>query len=106
MFTRKSHHRKIAVIFVTQALFDKKLNVPRNNAHYVVLMRAPNSALSIRTFAMQMFADKFRDFLHAYEEVTRSPFGYILIDSHPMSPPELRVRTNIFPDDTESYVYY
>ena len=106
LFTRKSHHRNIAVVFVTQALFDKKLVKSRSNAHYVVLMRAPNSALSIRNFAMQMFADKFKDFLHAYEEATKSQFGYVVVDSHPMSPPELRVRTNIFPDDKENFVYY
>jgi hypothetical protein len=99
MFTKKSHHQNIAVVFVTQNLFDKNLVAARQNAHYLVLMRAPNSAMHIKTLAIQMFADKFREFLKAYEEATRSAYGYLLVDLHPSSHPELRLRTSIFPDD-------
>lgn len=42
LFTKKSHHQRIGVIFLTQNLFEKSLKVARNNSQYIVLMRAPN----------------------------------------------------------------
>ena len=48
LFTKKSHHQNIVVIFITQNLFDKSLRVARTNAQYIILMRAPNAALQIR----------------------------------------------------------
>ena len=48
LFTIKSHHQNISVIFVTQNLFEKSLRVARTNAQYILLMRAPNAALQIR----------------------------------------------------------
>lgn len=41
LFTKKSHHNNFSVIFLSQNLFDKTLRVPRSNAQYIFLMRAP-----------------------------------------------------------------
>jgi len=41
LFTKKSHHNNFTVIFLSQNLFDKSLRVPRTNAQYIFLMRAP-----------------------------------------------------------------
>uniref|UniRef100_A0A1I8BRN3 AAA domain-containing protein n=1 Tax=Meloidogyne hapla TaxID=6305 RepID=A0A1I8BRN3_MELHA len=73
LFTKKSHHLNFGIVFVTQNLFEKKLRVARQNSMYLVLTRAPNSALS--------------------QHVKTS---YLFIDLHPSSDPSLRLRTNIF----------
>lgn len=41
LFTKKSHHNNFTVIFLSQNLFDKAMRVPRSNAQYIFLLRAP-----------------------------------------------------------------
>jgi hypothetical protein len=43
-FTKKAHHNNFTVIFLSQNLFDKAMRVPRTNAQYLFLMRAPVSS--------------------------------------------------------------
>ena len=99
LFTRKSHHQKLACIFLTQNLFDKKLKVARNNSHYIVLMNSPSALLSIRNLGSQLFPKNLSYFLDAYKKACQKRFGYLLIDLSPYSDQSLRLRTNIFKDD-------
>lgn len=98
MYSKKSHHRNISVMFLTQDLFSKHLKVARNNSQYIVLMNAPNSALSIRTLGSQLFPGRVPFFLDAYRKATEKQYGYLLLDMHPSSNPTFRLRTDIFPD--------
>ena len=43
-FTKKAHHNNFTVIFLSQNLFDKAMRVPRSNAQFIFLMRAPVSS--------------------------------------------------------------
>ncbi|KAH7716849.1 hypothetical protein AAVH_15736 [Aphelenchoides avenae] len=99
LYTKKSHHRHISVVFLTQNLFDKQLKVARNNAQYLVLMNAPNSALSVRTLGSQLFPGQVPYFLDAYRKATEIRYGYLLVDMHASGCPTLRLRTDIFPDE-------
>lgn len=99
LFTKKSHHQKIGVIFLTQNLFDKNLKVARNNSQYIVLMRAPNSMSGITSLGKQLFAGKLPMFLNAYEQATDPLYGYLLIDMHASSDSRIRLRTDIFPGE-------
>jgi hypothetical protein len=99
LFTKKSHHQKIGVIFLTQNLFDKNLKVARNNSQYLVLMRAPNSMSGITSLGRQLFAGKLPKFLDAYEQATESLYGYLLVDMHASGDSRIRLRTNIFPGE-------
>lgn len=103
--TKKSHHHNFGFIFVTQSLFEKKLKVARQNSMYIVLMRAPNSALAIRNLGIQIFP-KLNYFLDSYREATRELYSYLFIDLHPSSDPMLRLRTNIFKDDDKPYTIF
>ena len=105
LFTKKSHHQNMCVIFVTQNLFDKSLRVARTNAQYIFLMRAPNAALQIRNLGTQLFPRQLPYFLDAYNKATENPYGYIMLDLHPGSRPILRLRTDIFPDDQKKSVF-
>lgn len=99
LFTRKSHHMEISVVMISQSLFDKNLKVPRNNSQYIVLMRAPSSALSIRNLGVQLFPGQLEYFLDSYRKATDQLYGYILLDMHASSNSSLRLRTNIFPGE-------
>jgi len=105
LFTKKSHHQNFAIVFVTQNLFEKKIKVARQNAQYIVLMRSPNSELSVRNIGVQLFPRQLEYFLDAYKQATNEPYGYLLIDLHASSDPTLRLRTRIFKDDEEKIIF-
>lgn len=102
LYTKKSHHENIGVVFLSQNLFDKNLKVARNNSQYIVLMKAPNSALGIRTIGSQLFPGQLTFFMDAYRRATEYPYGYVLLDMHASSNPLLRLRTNIFPGEVQT----
>jgi len=105
LFTAKSHHQNFSIVFVTQNLFEKKIKVARQNAQYLVLMRSPNSALSVRNIGVQLFPRQLDYFMDAYRQATNQPYGYLLIDMHASSDPSLRLRTNIFNQEEESTIF-
>jgi hypothetical protein len=93
LFTKKSHHNNFCVIFLSQNLFDKAMRVPRSNAQYIFLMRAPvyyifklncyifklqNDMLSIRNLAHQLFPRESSYFMDAYRQACSEPYGYLL----------------------------
>uniref|UniRef100_A0A183C6X8 Integrase catalytic domain-containing protein n=1 Tax=Globodera pallida TaxID=36090 RepID=A0A183C6X8_GLOPA len=75
LYTKKSHHNNFAVIFLTQNLFDKAMRVPRSNAQYIFLMRAPNDMLSIRNLATQIFPREQGFLIDAYKQACAEPYG-------------------------------
>ncbi|KAL3098471.1 hypothetical protein niasHT_021330 [Heterodera trifolii] len=101
LYTKKSHHNNFSVIFLTQNLFDKAMRVPRSNAQYIFLMRAPSDMLSIRNLASQMFPREHGFLMDAYKQACADPYGYLLVTLHANTVNLLRLRTNIFPDDEE-----
>nr|CAD2186448.1 unnamed protein product [Meloidogyne enterolobii] len=105
LFTKKSHHQNFSIVFVTQNLFEKKIKVARQNAQYLVLMRSPNSVLSVRNIGVQLFPRQLDYFLDAYKQATNEPYGYLVIDMHASSDPSLKLRTNIFKEDEEKIIF-
>uniref|UniRef100_A0A914N786 AAA+ ATPase domain-containing protein n=1 Tax=Meloidogyne incognita TaxID=6306 RepID=A0A914N786_MELIC len=93
LFMKKSHHQNFGIVFVTQNLFERKIKVARQNAQYIIIMRSPNSVLSVRNIGVQLFPRKLDYFLDAYRQATNKPFGYLVIDMHASSDPGLRLRT-------------
>jgi ABC-type Mn2+/Zn2+ transport system ATPase subunit len=75
IFVKKAHHQNFSVIFVTQNLFEKKIKVARQNAQYLVIMRSPNSALSVRNIGTQLFPRQLDFFLDAYRQATKESYG-------------------------------
>uniref|UniRef100_A0A914NU19 Uncharacterized protein n=1 Tax=Meloidogyne incognita TaxID=6306 RepID=A0A914NU19_MELIC len=104
-YSQKVSPPNFAIVFVTQNLFEKKIKVARQNAQYIVLMRSPNSALSVRNIGVQLFPRQLEYFLDAYKQATNEPYGYLLIDLHASSDPALRLRTLIFKDDEEKIIF-
>ena len=99
LFTVKSHHRNITVIFVVQNLFEKAIKTARDNCQYLILMNAPSSKRQIRDIGSNLFPGKTKEFMEIYDDATSKPFGYLLIDLHSSTKSECKLRTNIFPDE-------
>jgi len=106
IFTRESHHKNISAVYLTQNIFHKsKQNRTMSlNAHYLVLFKNVRDATQISHLAAQMYPGKSKFLIDAYRDATSAPFTYLFIDLKPDTDDKIRVRSNIFPDQT-TYVY-
>jgi len=106
MFTKGSHHRNVSVIFLVQNLFHKNKHVRTIslNSHYMVLFKNPRDASQFASLARQMYPNKSAFAVEAYKDATREPYSYLFVDLRPEQDEELRLRTDIFPGETQ-YVY-
>lgn len=98
LFTKGSHHLGISVIFITQNLYHKgKHNRDISlNCHYLVLFKNPRDYTQAKCLARQVCKTSSKQFIDAYEDATKRPFGYLLIDFKQSTPDDCRFRTNIF----------
>ena len=101
LFTRGSHHRGITVLFLTQYLFPpgKLSRTLSLNAHYMLIFRNPRDSLGITTLARQMYPKNVDYLLESYNDATKRPYGYLLLDLHQLTPADMRLRTNILPNE-------
>jgi len=105
LFTRNSHHYGITTILVMQncsAPGKYKANILKNT-HYSILLRSPRDFNSVRSLGIQI--GDFKNLVQCYEDATTQRWGYLCCDTHPISDPQFRYRTEIFPDDEMSIVY-
>lgn len=107
LFTKGSHHRNLSVFFITQNLFhqgrgQRDISL---NAHYMVCFKNPRDRAQIKHLARQVYPDQTKFIEEAYTDATKTPHGYLLLDLKQTTPDQLRVRTNVFPDDTFHFVY-
>jgi hypothetical protein len=107
MFTKGSHHRNVSIVFLVQNLFDKNkhFRTISLNSHYLVLFKNPRDTSQFSYLARQMYASNYRFAVEAFKDATRQPFSYLLVDLRPEQDEDLRLRTNIFPDESPHYVY-
>ena len=106
LFTKDSHHKNASVVYISQNLFNNgKEN--RNislNTHYLILFKNPRDAAQISHLAKQIFPGRVKYLTEAFADATSQPYGYLLVDLKTTTPDELRLRTEIFPDEN-MYVY-
>jgi energy-coupling factor transporter ATP-binding protein EcfA2 len=108
LFTKISHHQNITVILILQNLFPKSkyMRDISSNSTYIVLMSNPRETLQIKTLSTQIDGANQNFIINCYKDATKNkPFSYLFLDFDQNTPEELRVRTNIFPDETPKYVY-
>ncbi len=105
-FTQGSHHRNLTIVYIVQNLFhqSRAMRTVSLNSHYLVLFKNPRDKLQIRSLAMQMYPMNVEFLVRAYEDATKVPYGYLVIDLRPDTSDELRVRSNIF-NASEQCVY-
>ena len=108
LFTKGSHHKNISIVFLTQNIFhSSKYNRTMNlNSQYIVLFKNPRDVGQVGYLGRQMFTKHGSQFLsESFEDATNKPYGYHFLDLKASTDQQLRVRTNIFHDESPQYVY-
>jgi len=72
LFTKRSHHRNISVVFLVQNLFhkNKQIRTISLNVHYLVLFKNPRDATQFASLARQMYPNKSAFAVEAYKDAT------------------------------------
>ena len=102
LFTQGCHHRKLSVIFITQALFyqGKKARTIALNTWYTVLLKNLRDVSQVTTLGRQLYPGKSRILTEAYQDCLKEPFSYLVIDTAPHTDDRFRLRTKVFPGET------
>lgn len=65
----------------------------------MVLMKSPRDATQIGILSKQICPNNSRFIVSAYQDATKRPYSYLLLDFKPETPPSLKLRTDIFPHE-------
>ena len=97
LFTQ-GRHRNASVTLLLQNMFPKgKFNTDiTRNTQYMVLFRSPCDRKQIDIIAERIFAKDRPNLMEAYTKETSKPYGYVLIDNQPKTPPDKQVVSNVF----------
>ena len=71
------------------------------NCHYLVLFKSPRDSSQINHLAKQMFPGHVKYMQESFQDATSRPYGYLLCDLKTERPTDFRLRTNIFPGETQ-----
>lgn len=102
LFTKYSHHRNLSVIFITQNFFHKGLREITLNAHYIFLFRNRRDLNQITNLGRQLYPTKLKFFQQSYEDSTKEPYSYLLIDLKQETPEKMRLRSGVLPTQTST----
>ena len=104
LFTKGSHHRNLTIIYIVQNLFDKSksMRTASLNSQFIILLKTPRDKSIIQHLGTQMFPKNTKFLVAAFEDATKIPYGYLLIDLRQDTPEEMRIRSNIFPSEQEA----
>jgi hypothetical protein len=104
LFIRGVHHRNVSVILLNQNLFPqgKFGRDIRLNCRYYVIMKSPTLNSQVTFLGRQIFPSNPSFLVDAYKKATHDPYTYLILILHPLCKDQLRVRTNIFPEETQT----
>ncbi len=71
----------------------------------MVCFKNPRDKAQIRHLAQQVYPENPKFIQEAYNDATKNPHGYLLLDMKQSTPDEMRFRSAIFPTDPLNYVY-
>ena len=85
VFTERSHHQNIIVIFITQNIFHpgRRAGTISLNTQYMVLFANPKDRQQIKTLAQQMYPGDLPDFMKKFKKATSKPYGKLILDLRP-----------------------
>ena len=106
LFTKGSHHLNLSVIFITQNLFYKgsQIRDVSLNSQYLILFKNRRDLSQIMHLGRQLYPRKTKFFQEVYEDATRRPHSYLLIDLRNETPEDFRLRTQILSGEIQ-YIY-
>jgi len=80
LFTKKSHHMNISVLFLVQNLFHPDMRTISINTQYFFMFKNPRDKLGITSLAKQCFPGKTKYVLQCFEKATYKPYSYLMMD--------------------------
>lgn len=102
LFSKGAHHLNMSVIYIVQNVFcqNKEMRNIFLNAQYRILFNNPGDQTQLTVLNSRMFPGQ-KMFLHNVMKEARkkNPHGYVLLDTHPRTRPELSVRSDVFPGE-------
>ena len=107
LFTKESHHKNIAVIYICQDMFPsgKHAKTISRNAHYIIAFKNPRDQLGVRNLVQQSFPHEVRDVMEAFRDATARDYGYMLFDLHPRTQDDVRLKTCILNHEGPTVVF-
>ena len=99
LFTVGSHHKNTSVFFLTQNIFSKG-KFTRDislNSNYLIIFKNPRDQLQFQILARQMFPNNTKFIKESFEDATKNPHGYLLIDLKQSTDTRNRIQTTILP---------
>lgn len=101
LFTKNAHHLSVSVIFICQNIFHrgKYHREISLNSDMIVAYKCPRDKRQIASLSSQIAPGNTAYINEIFEEATKDPYGYLLLDLTQTTPEILRYRTNIFPDN-------
>lgn len=102
LFTQGAHHKMLSVLYLNQNMYcqGKHSRTINLKTHYLVLLKNPRDVSQIQCLCTQAFPGKSQTLIEAYNDCTRKPYGYLVLDLSPDSEEEYRIRTGVFPVET------
>ena len=98
LFTKRSHHRNIIIVYLTQNVFPQG-KACRDIAlymQYLVLFNNPIDRQQVATLARRIYPSTSAMFMKRFEEATSRPYGYLVIDLKSSTSEQDRLQTDIF----------
>ena len=102
LFTQGSHHKNMTVLFISQNLFSqgKCARTIALNTHFLVLFRNFRDKAQVMHFGRQLYPERWKGFMEAYDDATQQRYGYLVVDMSPHTEDDrMRLRTSIFPGE-------
>lgn len=111
LFTRLSHHNRISVIFLTQNLFHSggrgsTLRSLSLQSSYIIATKMVRDKRQLTVLARQMFPKSGKFINDVIDDAFSEPYSYLLFDLTQICPEILRIRSNIFPQDSPRNIVY
>jgi hypothetical protein len=107
IFCNLGHHENASLIFLTQNLMynNKIYRTLSLNTHYFVLMKNDRGKHQVSFLSRQACPDNPNYIMQAFNEATKNPFDYLILDFRATSPQQIKLRSHIFPHQFPVRVY-
>lgn len=107
LFTKFSHHYNISVCVLSQNLFEKgqHMRTISLNSKYLVIFKSPRDSSQFNFLARQIMPNNSKELVRVFNEATRRPHSYLLLDLTQRTSELLRYRTEIFDKYHSGIVY-
>ena len=94
-----SYHKNTSVFFLSQNIFSKG-KFARDitlNSSYMIIFRNPRDQQQVQILARQIYPNNSRFLIDSFEDATKLPYGYLLLDLKQSTETINRIQTGILP---------